>query len=246
MISFRYCGILFLYPAVLTYFKEVSMQMSSRFVPKDPGSAATHLIGFVGAVFLTVPLLTQAVRQGRDDSAVLALGIFMLNMELLYAASTLYHTIDGTPKVNRFLKRFDHMMIYLLIAGTYTPICVIALPDTVGANLLRLVWGIAAVGLTVSAIWVNCPRWFSAAVYICMGWVCLTALPQIIAALSSGGFLWLLAGGIFYTVGGIIYALKLRLLNERFPNFGSHEIFHLFVLAGSFCHFVVMYEFLPL
>ena len=222
------------------------MPMASRFSAKDPGSAVTHLIGFAAAMLMTVPLLTQAVRQGRDDSAVLSLGIFMLSMELLYAASTLYHTIDGTPKVNRFLKRFDHTMIYMLIAGTYTPICVIALPDAVGLPLLRLVWGIAAVGLAVSVLWVNCPPWFSSAVYICMGWVCLTALPQIIEALSSGGFRWLLAGGVLYTVGGVIYALKLKVFNERFPRFGSHEIFHLFVLGGSLCHFIVMYEFLPL
>lgn len=221
------------------------MSASSRFHAKDPGSAITHLIGFAIAMLLTVPLLTNAVRQGRDFIAVAALGIFMLSMELLYGASTLYHTLDSTPKINRFLKRFDHMMIYVLIAGTYTPICVIALPEKVGLPLLTLVWAIAAVGLIVAVLWVNCPRWFSAAVYICMGWVCLTALPQILECLSNGGFLWLLAGGILYTVGGVIYALKLKLLNDRFPNFGSHEIFHLFVLGGSLCHFIVMYRFLP-
>jgi len=221
------------------------MPVSSHFHAKDPGSAVTHLIGFASAMLLTVPLLTNAVRQGRDSVSVCALGIFMLSMELLYCASTLYHTFDVTPKVNRLLKQFDHMMIYILIAGTYTPICIIALPGAVGFSLLLLVWGIAAAGLIVSSFWVNCPRWFSAVVYICMGWVCLTALPQIVDGLLPGGFGWLLAGGICYTVGGIIYALKLKLLNERFPNFGSHEIFHLFVMGGSLCHFVVMYQFLP-
>lgn len=221
------------------------MPVSTSFRVKNPGSAITHLIGFCAAVLLTVPLLTNAVRQGRDCIAVAALGIFMLSMELLYAASTIYHTIDAAPSVTRFLKRFDHMMIYVLIAGTYTPICVIALPEQTGLPMLMLVWGIAAAGLIVSALWVNCPAWVSAVIYICMGWVCLTALPQIIAALPCGGFHWLLAGGVLYTIGGIIYALKLQALNERFPRFGSHEIFHLFVLGGSFCHFIVMYRFLP-
>ena len=154
------------------------MPVTSRFHAKDPGSAVTHLIGFAAAMLLTVPLLTNAVRQGRDSGSVAALGVFMLSMELLYCASTLYHTLDVTPRINQLLKKFDHMMIYVLIAGTYTPICVIALPGAVGYSLLLLVWGIAAIGLLVSSLWVNCPRWFSSAVYICMGWVCTAALPK--------------------------------------------------------------------
>ena len=106
-----------------------------------------------------------------------------------------------------------------------------------------IVWSIAAVGILIKACWITCPKWFSSIVYIGMGWVCLMGLPEILSSLSPSAFGWLLAGGIIYTVGGIIYALKLPIFNSRHQNFGSHEIFHLFVMAGSLCHYIVMYSF---
>lgn len=136
------------------------------------------------------------------------------------------------------------MMIFVLIAGTYTPVCVLMLHNKVGYMMLAAVWGVAAVGMILKACWVTCPKWFSSIIYIAMGWICILALPQIVAALSTQQFLWLLAGGILYTVGGVIYALKLPVFNELHKNFGSHEIFHLFVMAGSFCHYMCIYTFL--
>jgi hemolysin III len=135
------------------------------------------------------------------------------------------------------------MMIFVLIAGTYTPVCLIVLGDHTGWNLLGLVWGIALVGIIINALWITCPKWFSSLIYIAMGWICILAISKIIAALPSGGFAWLLAGGIIYTVGGIIYALKLPIFNSRHRYFGSHEIFHLFVMGGSLCHYMMMYQF---
>ena len=134
-------------------------------------------------------------------------------------------------------------MIFVLIAGTYTPVCVIVLNGTVGYSLLALVWGIALVGILVKAFWITCPKWFSSILYIAMGWICVLAFTQIMNSLSQQAFLWLLAGGIIYTIGGIIYALKLPIFNSRHKNFGSHEIFHLFVMGGSVCHFIMMYCF---
>lgn len=134
-------------------------------------------------------------------------------------------------------------MIFVLIAGTYTPVCLIVLGKSVGYPLLTLVWAIAAVGIVLNALWIDCPKWFSALIYIAMGWVCLTAIRPIVASLSRGAFLWLLAGGIIYTIGGVIYALKLPLFNSRHKNFGSHEIFHLFVMGGSFCHYIMMFRY---
>ena len=107
--------------------------------------------------------------------------------------------------------------------------------------LLGAVWGIAAVGMLLKAFWINCPKWFSSVIYIAMGWVCLFVFPQLLTVLPAPAFAWLLAGGILYTVGGVVYALKLKGLNHFHKYFGSHEIFHLFVMAGSFCHFIVMY-----
>ena len=137
-------------------------------------------------------------------------------------------------------------MIFVLIAGTYTPVCLIVLEPSTGIPLLAVVWSIAIVGILIKALWITCPKWFSSVLYIAMGWVCVIAFTQLLNNLSSAAFGWLLAGGIVYTIGGIIYALKLPIFNARHKNFGSHEIFHLFVMAGSFCHFILMYSFLSI
>ena len=158
-------------------------------------------------------------------------------------ASHIHHTLDISPKVNKILRKLDHMMIFILIAGTYTPVCLIVLGDRTGWNLLALVWGIAAAGILIKALWITCPKWFSSLLYIAMGWVCILAISRIVQALPREAFLGLLAGGLIYTLGGIIYALKLPLFNARHKNFGSHEIFHLFVMGGSFCHYMMMYQF---
>lgn len=209
---------------------------------KDPGSAITHFIGMMMAVFASTPLLIKAARQP-DKIHMIALGIFITSMILLYAASTIYHTVDFSEKVNKLLKKIDHMMIFVLIAGTYTPICIIALPQPLGIRLLSLVWGIAIIGIIVKMFWVTCPKWFSSVLYIGMGWTCVLAFTQILNSLPTAAFGWLLAGGIIYTIGGIIYALKLPIFNAKHQYFGSHEIFHLFVMGGSICHFIVMYVF---
>lgn len=207
---------------------------------KDPGSAITHFIGMMMAMFAATPLMIRAARQP-DIVHLSALGIFIGSMVLLYAASTLYHTLDLSPRINKKLKKIDHMMIFVLIAGSYTPICMIALPPEMGYRLLVVVWGIALAGIIVKLFWVTCPKWFSSMLYIGMGWICVLAFTQILNGLSRAAFGWLLAGGVIYTIGGIIYAMKLPVFNAKHRNFGSHEVFHLFVMGGSVCHFVVMY-----
>jgi len=210
---------------------------------KDPGSAITHFIGMMMAVFASTPLLIRAANNP-DNIHLISLGIFICSMILLYAASTIYHTLNLSEGFNRILRKIDHMMIFILIAGTYTPVCMIALGKGIGYALCALVWGIALAGILIKAFWITCPKWFSSILYIAMGWVCVLAFTQILNALSPAAFGWLLAGGIIYTIGGIIYALKLPLFNSRHRNFGSHEIFHLFVMGGSICHFIVMYVFI--
>ena len=195
------------------------------------------------ALLAAVPLILRAYT-APDTVHVVSLSIFIISMLLLYAASTLYHSLDINEKVNKRLKKFDHMMISVLIAGTYTPVCLIAIRGTLGYTLLAIVWGIAIFGIILKAFWVNCPKWVSSVLYIGMGWTCVLAFTQILNSLSREAFMWLLTGGIIYTVGGVIYALKLPIFNSRHKNFGSHEIFHLFVMGGSFCHFVLMYKFL--
>ena len=163
---------------------------------------------------------------------------------MLYAASTTYHTFDISEKVNTVLKKIDHMMISVLIAGSYTPVCLLVIGGRKGITLLCIVWAFATVGILIKAFWVFCPKWVSSVLYIGMGWTCVLAFSTILDNLSAAAFGWLLAGGIIYTVGGVIYALKLPIFNSKHKNFGSHEIFHLFVMGGSICHFIVMYTFL--
>lgn len=210
---------------------------------KDKWSAITHFISMLMAIFAGIPLLIKAAQEP-SKVYVVSLSIYVLSMVLLYFASTIYHSLDISERVNRNLRKFDHMMIFVLIAGTYTPVCLIALKGTMGIVLLSIVWGIAILGIVVKALWINCPKWFSSVLYIGMGWTCVIAFTKLLAALTPAAFRWLLAGGLIYTVGGVIYALKLPLFNKKHQSFGSHEIFHLFVTGGSVCHFIVMCIFL--
>lgn len=209
---------------------------------KDPGSAITHFIGSVGAAIAATPLLIKANHNAKSE--ILSLAIFIFSMFLLYTASTLYHTFNISDKVNKALKKFDHMSIYLLIAGTYTPICVLVLNKNIGFLMLGIIWSMAALGICFTAFWVTCPKWLSSAIYIIMGWTCVMAFGPLLDSLSGPAFGWLLAGGIIYTIGGIIYALKLSIFNNKHKNFGSHEIFHLFCLGGSLCHFILIYVYI--
>lgn len=209
---------------------------------KDPGSAITHFIGMLMAIFAAVPLLIKAAHEP-GHIYIISITVYALSLILLYAASTTYHTFNKSERINTLLKKIDHMMISVLIAGSYTPICLLVLKGKTGIILLSIVWGIAIIGIMIKAFWVYCPKWISSVLYIGMGWTCVLAFTQILDSMPPAAFGWLLAGGIIYTVGGVIYALKLPIFNSRHKNFGSHEIFHLFVMGGSACHFIVMYTF---
>jgi hemolysin III len=209
---------------------------------KEPGSAITHFIGLLMAIFAAVPLIIKAAHEPGSIYLV-AILIYAVSLILLYAASTTYHTFDKSEKINTILKKIDHMMISVLIAGSYTPICLLVLGGRLGIILLAVVWSFAIVGILIKAFWVYCPKWVSSVLYIGMGWTCVLAFTQLLNSMSPAAFGWLLAGGIIYTVGGVIYALKLPIFNSKHKNFGSHEIFHLFVMGGSACHFIVMYAF---
>ena len=207
---------------------------------REPGSAITHFIGMMLAVFASTPLLIKAaVSDGL--TAFVAMTVFMLSMIALYGASALYHSVMVKDRILRVFRKIDHMIIFGLIAGSYTPVCLIVLGGSLGYTLLTVVWTIAIIGMLIKALWITCPKWFSSIIYIAMGWVCLGVFGQLWSTLPHSAFLWLLAGGIIYTIGGVIYALKLPIFNNRHRYFGSHEIFHLFVMGGSICHFIFMY-----
>lgn len=213
------------------------MQLTIR----EPGSAITHFIGCLMALIAASPLLMKA---HGNSTHLLAMTIFSCSMILLYGASTMYHSIcHVSAKVLCCFRKLDHMMIFVLIAGSYTPVCMIVLGGKKGYTLLAVVWITALIGMFIKACWITCPKWFSSIIYIAMGWTCLPVFGTLWGTLPHTAFGWLLTGGIIYTIGGVIYALKLPVFNSLHKYFGSHEIFHLFVMGGSICHFIFMYQY---
>ena len=229
-----FCGLMPVHTAKPPHTK------GSRIRLKDPASAITHLIAFIGSALAAIPLCVRTLQTG-NPITIAAMLVFSFSMAALYAASTCYHSFDTNESANTIRKKIDHMMIFVLIAGSYTPICLLPLRESGGMTLLAVVWGIAALGCVLKLFWVYCPKWVSSVLYIAMGWVCIFAFPALWETLSRAQFSWLLAGGIIYTIGGVIYALKLPLFNCRHAYFDSHAIFHLFVMSGSLCHFIVMF-----
>jgi len=202
-----------------------------------PWSAITHGIGIVLAVVGTVWLVRQAALQ-RNVWKIISFAIYGGSMILMYTASMLYHSLRTSVQGRINLKKFDHIAIYYLIAGTYTPICLTVLRGTWGWWLFGIIWGLAIAGTVMTFFWVTCPRWVSATVYIAMGWIAVVAVYPLWKAVGWAGIIRLLAGGLLYTVGGILYAVKWPGRNN--PNFGCHEIFHVFCLLGSAAMFNMM------
>jgi hemolysin III len=173
---------------------------------------------------------------------VVAFSIFGASLLMLYTASTLYHLLPLSERGIAVLRRIDHIMIYILIAGTYTPICLIVLRGFWGWTLLAIIWTVAGIGLAMKIFWFNAPRWFSTLFYVLMGLIVVGFIPILLKFLPPVAINWLIAGGVMYIAGAIIYGTKLPAFNvSRF--FGFHEVFHLFVLAGSLCHYWMMYRY---
>nr|MBQ8253664.1 hemolysin III family protein [Lachnospiraceae bacterium] len=208
---------------------------------REPGSAITHFVAMTMAIGGSVPLLIKAAEY--STVCLVAMLIFILSMILLYGASATYHSVNVPAAIIKIYRKVDHAMIFVLIAGSYTPVCLLVLEPSKGYPLLIAVWSFAIVGIAVKLLWINCPKWFSSIIYIAMGWLCAFVFTPILSSLTRVAFYWLLAGGLIYTVGGIIYALKLQIFNAKHKYFGSHEIFHLFVMAGSLCHYIFMYQY---
>jgi hemolysin III len=181
------------------------------------------------------------VKAGRADQMV-AFGIFGLSLIALYFASALYHLLSLSPPGVARLRRVDHMMIFVLIAGTYTPFCLLALDGGWRVGLLSGVWGLALCGILLKLLWMDAPRWLSVALYLGMGWLALIAAPALFEAVPPGGMAWVLGGGLLYSVGAIVYGL--RRPNPIAGVFGFHEVWHLFVLVGSACHFWAVLRYL--
>jgi hemolysin III len=201
---------------------------------REPINGLTHLAGGLLASVGLIVLLATAASEGRWDQLV-AFGVFGTSLIALYTASALYHLLPLTPAGVAKLRRVDHMSIFVLIAGTYTPFCLLALDGGWRVGLLGLVWGLALCGILLKLFWMEASRWLSVALYLGMGWVAVIATPALFRAVPAGGMAWVLAGALVYSVGALIYGLKRP--NPMPGVLGFHELWHLFVMAGSACHF---------
>jgi hemolysin III len=208
---------------------------------KEPVSGLTHLAGALLSAAGLVLLVDMAAAQATTWHVV-SFSVYGSSMILLYTTSALYHLLPLSAKGTRMFRTLDHIMIYMLIAGTYTPICLVPLRGAWGWSIFGVVWGLALGGIFFKLFWLEAPRWISTGLYLLMGWTCLAAVYPMVMSIPGGGLFWLVLGGLFYTVGGVIYGLKRP---DPFPGvFGFHEIFHLLVLAGSFCHFWMMLRYI--
>ncbi len=210
------------------------MRIRYRLPIREPVNALTHLVGAVLAAVGLVVLLVNGVASG-SVRQVIAFAVFGASLVLMYSTSGIYHSLNLSERGLTILRRLDHMMIYVLIAGTYTPVCLVLLRGRLGIGLLIAVWAIAVVGIVQKLVWMQAPRWFSTALYLGMGWLAVIVTRPLLGAAPPGFFLWLIAGGVLYSAGAVVYATK-------WPNavpgiFGFHEIWHLFVMAGSFSHY---------
>ncbi|MCQ1530031.1 PAQR family membrane homeostasis protein TrhA [Lutispora saccharofermentans] len=208
---------------------------------REPVSGLTHLAGAVLSVVGTVFLIAFAVSTGTPLN-IASVSIFGASLILLYTASSLYHLLTVSKKAIGVLRRIDHMMIYVLIAGTYTPLCLIGLKGKLGLGLLIGVWSLAVLGIVLKLVWFNAPRWIYTSFYLIMGWLVIIAIIPLIKMIPSGGIWLLVAGGVFYTIGAVIYGAKWPFRKNNI--FGFHEIFHIFVMLGSLFHYFFVLEYL--
>lgn len=200
---------------------------------READNGLTHLAGAFLSVGATVLLVRLALGAGTARHVV-AFAVFGLSLIGLYTASALYHSLPAAPAVLDRLLRLDCTMVFVLIAGTYTPFCLIALHGGWRWGLLGAVWALALGGSTLKLRWMDAPVWFSTGLYVALGWVALLAAPPLVAALPLEGVAWLIAGGLAYTGGAVIFALERPRLRPGV--FGAHALWHLCVIAGSACH----------
>ncbi|SES09085.1 hemolysin III family protein [Psychrobacillus sp. OK032] len=206
---------------------------------REPFNGLSHLFGAILGVFALIAMIVKGTALDASGLTITALVIFGVSMILLYASSATYHMVIAKDHVIHRLRRLDHSMIYLLIAGTYAPFCLVALKGTTGFMLFSIISIMAISGILFKMIWFNCPRWVSTALYIGMGWIIVFLASPLAAVLGTQGIFFLILGGIFYTIGGVIYGVKPNI--PFIKKLGFHEIFHIFILFGTISHFICVF-----
>lgn len=208
---------------------------------REPVNSLTHLGGALFGLLALGIMLGKQLALSPFGLSTVAVMFFGVSLILLYGTSGIYHAVFGTTTVLKKWRRIDHSMIFVLIAGSYAPFCLITLNNPAGWGLFAAVTSLAVVGIVFKLVWFDCPRWLSTAIYIVMGWSVIFLISPLIQSLPQSAMWLLLAGGISYTIGGIIYAVKPKFL--EFSRLGFHEIFHIFTLVGSLLHFICVYFF---
>jgi len=210
---------------------------------REPMNGFTHFIGIIFAITATILLVAPSLNPYKPNH-FFSFSVFGFGMILLYTISTLYHWLKLSDESIKKLRKADHIMIFIYIAATYTPVCIIALNGTLGWGLLIAVWLVASVGIIIKTFWMNAPRWLSTFIYILMGWLAVIVIYPLVNAVQIEAIIWLLIGGLFYTIGAVIYALKKP---DPYPGvLGFHEIFHILVLLGTFSHFWMIYKYIAI
>lgn len=208
---------------------------------REPVNSISHLFGIVLSSIGLVFLLMKSLHTHESIKIITSI-IFCLGLIGLYSASTIYHWCISSEKTIQTLRKIDHIMIYILIAATYTPICPIILKGLIGNTLLSIIWALAILGIVFTIIWLNAPRWIYTGLYLVLGWAGLSVLYPLYLNLPIKAFWLLLLGGISYSIGAIIYGTKSEKI--RIWKFGFHEIFHVFILIGSIIHYLMIYNYI--
>jgi hemolysin III len=208
---------------------------------REPVNALSHMAGsLVSIAGLALMVVMAAVKA--DAWHVVSFAIFGTTLVFMYTASFLYHGLQLSAKTLAVFRRIDHIMIFMVIAGSYTPLCLVPLRGPWGWSLFGIIWGFAAVGIVLKLFWMNIPRWISTLIYLGMGWLCMVAVYPLVQILEPAPLLWLALGGLFYSLGALVYIFKKP---DPFPKvFGFHEIWHICVLLGSACHFWLVFGYL--
>ncbi|MGG7079182.1 PAQR family membrane homeostasis protein TrhA [Clostridium sardiniense] len=206
---------------------------------REPVNGLTHLIGAALSLVGLIALVIKAILTHSGFIAILSVIMFGISMILLYSASATYHSVISTEKVIYRLKKLDHSMIFVLITGSYAPFCLVALNNKTGLILFGAVLTSAVLGIIFKMFWVGCPKWVSSVMYIAIGWFAIFAIYPLSQVLAPPALFLLVLGGIMYTIGGVIYAFK----DDKFQigPFGTHEIFHIFIMLGTLCHFIAVF-----
>lgn len=208
---------------------------------REPINSITHLAGAFLSLIALVAMLIKAMSTGASDISILSVTIFGISLILLYTTSGTYHGIISSKEVISIFQKLDHSMIFVLIAGSYAPFCLISIGGKFGFTMFAIMISIAILGIIFKLSWFHCPSWVDSAMYIGMGWAALFMLKPLSAILPGISLFLLILGGILYTIGGVIYALKSNTL--KIGNWGNHEIFHIFILLGSLSHFICVFTY---